>query len=145
MFANDRHNFENIPQDVIRAIDKLHKIGETGIKEELKSKNMALDEIEKHLFKIKSSKKTKNINQIFKVLEKKHNLVEYKDFLFDPTLARGLDYYTAAIFELKPSSNPTDLTIGSGGRYDNLIGMFSKKAIPAVGFSFGIDRLVDLL
>ena len=145
MFINDRKNFESIPQDIVRTIDKLHKIGEAGIKEELKAKNIALDDIENHLFKIKNAQKTEGINQIFQILENHYDLKEDKDFLFDPTLARGLDYYTAAIFELKPSANPTDLTIGSGGRYDNLIGMFSKKSLPAVGFSFGIDRIVDLL
>src|SRR3989344_8550501 len=54
MLINDRKNFEDTPQDVIRAIDKLHKVGEKGVKEELLSKNLALDEIENHLFKIKS-------------------------------------------------------------------------------------------
>ena len=78
-------------------------------------------------------------------LESKYMLKEGEDFIFDPTLARGLDYYTGAIFEMKPTKNPKDLTIGSGGRYDNLIGMFAGKNIPAVGFSFGIDRIVDLL
>lgn len=145
ILINDRQNFKKTPIDVIRAIDKLHKVGEVGIKEELKSKKMALDDIEDHLYKIKNAKPTKNLLNIFAVLVQKYNLVENQDFVFDATLARGLDYYTGAIFELKPSLNPADLTIGSGGRYDNLIGTFSKKQIPAVGFSFGIDRIVDLL
>ena len=145
-------NFEKIPIDVIRAIDKLHKIGEVGIKEELRSKNMAFDDIEDHLFKIKNAKPTINLKQIFESLKQKYSLKEGEDFLFDPTLARGLNYYTGSIFEMKPSSNPADLTIGSGGRYDDLIGMFAhpdkrgaRKNIPAVGFSFGIDRIVDLI
>ena len=145
MLVNDRQNFEKTPIDVIRAIDKLHKIGEVGIKEELRSKNMALDDIEDHLFKIKNAKPTENLKQIFTNLKQKYSLKEGTDFLFDPTLARGLDYSTGAIFELKPSLHHADLTIGSGGRYDNLIGMFSKNSVPAVGFSFGIDRIVDLL
>ncbi|OGD97448.1 hypothetical protein A3A49_00540 [Candidatus Curtissbacteria bacterium RIFCSPLOWO2_01_FULL_38_11b] len=152
MLINDRLNFEKIPIDVIRAIDKLHKIGEVGIKEELRSKNMAFDDIEDHLFKIKNAKPTINLKQIFESLKQKYSLKEGEDFLFDPTLARGLNYYTGSIFEMKPSSNPADLTIGSGGRYDDLIGMFAhpdkrgaRKNIPAVGFSFGIDRIVDLI
>jgi len=67
-------------------------------------------------------------------------------------LARGLDYYTGSIFELKPNDDPVSLTIAAGGRYDNLIGMFThpdkggtKKQIPAVGFSFGLDRLIEAL
>jgi histidyl-tRNA synthetase len=66
-----------------------------------------------------------------------------KDFIFDPTLARGLDYYTSTIFELKPNSDSTALSIGGGGRYDNLIGVFAGKQIPAVGFSFGMERLLE--
>ena len=152
MLVNDRQNFEKTPIDIIRAIDKLHKIGEESVKVELKSKNMALDDIEDHLYKIKNAKPTANLMEIFNILKEKYKLAENKDFIFDPTLARGLDYYTGSIFELKPSSNPADLTIGSGGRYDNLIGLFvhpdkggAKKDIPAVGFSFGIDRIVDLI
>lgn len=145
MLINDRKNFEDMPQDVIRAIDKLHKVGEKGVRDELLAKNLALDEIENHLFKIKSARPTAELEKIFNLLEKDHALKKDKDFLFDPTLARGLDYYTGAIFELKPNDDPESLSIGSGGRYDNLIGMFSKKVTPAVGFSFGLDRLIEAL
>ncbi len=145
IFINDRQNFEKTPVDIIRAIDKLHKIGEEGIKKELSQKGLAADDIENHLFKIKNSKPTKSLNEIMQILKSKYNLSENQDFVFDPTLARGLDYYTGAIFEMKPSKMPDDLSIGSGGRYDNLIGMFAKRDIPAVGFSFGLDRIVDLI
>jgi len=142
MLVNDRQNFEKTPIDVIRAIDKLHKIGEVGIKEELRSKNMALDDIEDHLFKIKNAKPTENLKHIFESLKQKYSLKEGENFVFDPTLARGLDYYTGAIFELKPSKNPENLTIGSGGRYDNLIGELGGQATPAVGFAGGIERVI---
>ncbi|HKC05128.1 MAG TPA: ATP phosphoribosyltransferase regulatory subunit, partial [Patescibacteria group bacterium] len=69
---------------------------------------------------------------------------EGEDFVFNPFLARGLDYYTSTVFELK-LNNTEKLTIGGGGRYDNLIGMFAGRPIPAVGFSFGIDRIIDLI
>jgi len=145
ILLNDRANFKNIPIDVVRAIDKIAKVGEVGVREELKSKGLALDEIENHLFKIKNSKPTENLQKITTILNDEYKLVDGQDFVFDPTLARGLDYYTGAIFEMKPSNDQKALTIGSGGRYDNLIGMFVGKTIPAVGFSFGIDRLIDLL
>ena len=144
LLINDRSNFENVPIDVIRAVDKLHKVGLDGIKKELLDKGFAQDDIDNHLYKINNSKPTENLNLIFKKLEEL-GLSENKDYKFDATLARGLDYYTGAIFELKPASDPSALTIGSGGRYDNLIGMFAGRQIPAVGFSFGIDRIVDLL
>ena len=71
--------------------------------------------------------------------------MEENVFKFDSTLARGLDYYTGAIFELKVDQEAVSLSVGGGGRYDNLIGMFGKKDIPAVGFSFGLERLIDSL
>ncbi len=160
MLINDRKNFSDTPIEVIRAIDKIHKIGEEGIKKELLEKGLTADDIENHLYKINNSKPSKDLANIINFLRKDYGLNENKDFKFDPTLARGLDYYTGAIFEMKPSPNPGDLTIGSGGRYDNLIGMFlgnktnlpagplrreASRQVPAVGFSFGLDRIVDLL
>jgi histidyl-tRNA synthetase len=71
--------------------------------------------------------------------------VESKDFIFNPYLARGLNYYTSTVLELKLDETPGGLSIGGGGRYDNLVGMFAGREIPAVGFSFGIDRIIDLL
>lgn len=137
MLINDRANFENIPIEVVRAIDKLHKIGEVRVKKEL-AENLKGEEAEKYLDSIKKMRPTKNITGIIANFKS-------REVVFDPTLARGLDYYTGAIFELKPNSDPKSLSIGSGGRYDNLIGKFAGKDIPATGFSFGLDRLVDLL
>src|SRR3990167_7645348 len=102
--------------------------------------------------KKKKRKQKKKKKEYFIFYKKKTKLKKDKDFLFDATLARGLDYYTGAIFELKPNNDPKSLSIGSGGRYDNLIGMFvypdkggTKKETPAVGFSFGLDRLIEAL
>lgn len=144
VLINDRKNFESLPIEVIRSIDKIHKIGEDGIRKELLQK-FKEDEITNFLDKIKNAKPTPDLEQIFSTLKEKYNLTENEDFIFDSTLARGLDYYTGSIFEMKPSNDPVALTIGSGGRYDNLIGMFTKKQIPAVGFSFGIDRIINVL
>jgi len=129
---NDRKNFEGLPIEDVRAIDKIYKVGKENTKKEL------LDFVEK-------TKPTEDLTKIFEILEKTYSLAEGKDFFFDPTLARGLDYYTGVIFELKPTGKSEELTIGGGGRYDNLIGMFAGKDIPAVGFSFGLDRLIELL
>ena len=129
---NDRKNFEGLPIEDVRAIHKIYKVGKENTKKEL------LDFVEK-------TKPTEDLTKIFEILEKTYSLAEGKDFFFDPTLARGLDYYTGVIFELKPTGKPEELTIGGGGRYDNLIGMFAGKDIPAVGFSFGLDRLIELL
>ncbi len=145
MLINDRANFADLPLEVIRAIDKINKIGEEGVIGELISGGMSQDKAQEAVDKIRSQKPTSNLAQIFNILKEKYSFQEVEDFKFDPTLARGLDYYTGAIFELKPDQDPISLSIGAGGRYDNLIGTFSKKEIPAVGFSFGLDRLLETL
>lgn len=145
MLVNDRKNFANFPPEVARAIDKLYKIGDSGVIEEIMQSGKSKEEAAQVVDQVKATKPTADLLKIFKILEEDYNLKENTDFKFDPTLVRGLEYYTGSIFEMKPSSSPADLTIGSGGRYDNLIGMFAKKDIPAVGFSFGIDRLIEAL
>jgi histidyl-tRNA synthetase len=93
--------------------------------------------------KLLKEPKTERLTQIFSELERL-GLEEGVGFVFNPYLARGLDYYTSTVFELK--LNKTEkLTIGAGGRYDNLVGMFAGKTIPAVGFSFGITRILDII
>ncbi len=129
--VNDRQNFNDLSIEDIRLIDKMYKIGKENMPHNL------LDFIEK-------SEPTDRLKQVFKILENSYKLKEGKDFFFDPTLARGLDYYTSTVFEMKLNGNPEDLSVGGGGRYDNLIGMFAGKSIPAVGFSFGIDRIIEL-
>lgn len=143
MLINDRKNFGGLNKNIVIAIDKLDKIGKEGVINELIQKGFTKDQISTILQSMENKRPTANLEQIFKYLD---NLgIDKHSYQFSPTLARGLDYYTGAIFEMKPSTNPADLTIGSGGRYDNLVGMFSKKQIPAVGFSFGLDRLTESL
>ncbi len=136
MLINDRRNFEGIPVEAIRIIDKLDKIGIEGIKKELNGKYMDV---------ITDKSKKEILTPLFEILEKDYKLNEGIDFEFSPSLARGLDYYTSTVLELKPTGSTTEQSIGGGGRYDELIGMFAGKKIPAVGFSFGIDRLTELL
>jgi histidyl-tRNA synthetase len=64
---------------------------------------------------------------------------------FDPTLARGLDYYTGAIFEVKANEGTLQSSISGGGRYDDLTGVFGLKGMSGVGISFGADRIYDVL
>jgi len=69
-----------------------------------------------------------------------------EDVIFDLSLARGLDYYTGLVYEVKLRDPKYSVgSIGGGGRYDDLIGMFAGKQIPAVGFSFGIERIFTIL
>lgn len=132
LMINDRANFGNLSIEDIRTIDKMYKVGKENTPKNL-------------LEFIENAKPTEDLLQIFEILKTKYSLEESKDFFFDATLARGLDYYTGIIFEMKPNGKPEDMSIGGGGRYDNLIGIFAGRKIPAVGFSFGIDRIIDLI
>lgn len=135
ILLNDRTIFDewNFTPDEIRAIDKIDKIG----RDEVQKLVPNLDNLEK-------AQKSKRINEIIYSL-KQLGLMEGTDFKYSPYLARGLDYYTSTVIELKLDKTSNGLSIGGGGRYDNLIGMFAGKQIPAVGFSFGIDRIIDLM
>ena len=149
--------------DITVAIDKLDKIGEEGVLEELKSKGISESAIEriKPLFQLKGTNQEKlNLMRTFlsaseiglkgiEELEFVLNLIqkiglERGEVEFDVTLARGLNYYTGAIFEVKAH----DVKMGSicgGGRYDDLTGLFGLKGLSGVGISFGADRIYDVL
>lgn len=145
MVINDRKNLEGLPMEVVRAWDKLYKIGLDGVKKELSTKGFSESEIEKFISILDKKRETKNFNKVREILESEYDLRFGRDFVLDNTLARGLDYYTGLVFELKPFGKPGELSIGGGGRYDNLIGTFAGREIPAVGFSFGLDRLIELI
>jgi len=142
MYVNDRKIFENLENKYVSAIDKLEKIGRDKVLDELVEKGLTKENAESILSKIENAQMPESLNEIFKILKKTDkDEVEIK---FKPTLARGLDYYTDSIFELVIEG--TNLgSIGGGGRYDNLIGIFAGRDIPAVGFSFGFDRLIEAM
>jgi histidyl-tRNA synthetase len=144
MTINDRKNFTDTPQDVVRSLDKINKIGRPAVETEIVNRGYSKEKTDYFIEKMLNSQKTKELEEIFNYL-RNDSLVEFHDFYFDPSLARGLDYYTGSIFELKLDGKTKDLSIGGGGRYDNLIGIFSGRQIPAVGFSFGLDRLIELV
>lgn len=141
MLINDRAVFKNFSPKVINSIDKLEKIGEGKVVEELKKKG--IKNAKKILDQIKKIKPTKNIKDLFNLLNNS-DLKEGVDFAFSPTLARGLDYYTGIIFELV-DENYQGGSLGGGGRYDNLIGQFTDINMPAIGFAFGFDRIVEII
>lgn len=143
--------------DFTVALDKLDKIGKEGVEKEMIEKGISKDAIEKVDFlfdKNISTEETLNIlKQSFSDTEIGKKGVEELEFVvenanalgidnlvFDITLARGLDYYTGAIFEVKASSVEMG-SIGGGGRYDNLTEVFGVKNIPGIGISFGLDRI----
>ena len=144
MQINDRTIFDEIgfSKEAIIAIDKIDKIGKEAVIDLLEEINP--DKAKAMFSDLEQSEKTERLSTIFDELDNR-GFKENMDYVFNPYLARGLNYYTSTVFELKLNKNPDGLSIGGGGRYDNLIGMFAGRKIPAVGFSFGIDRIIDLL
>lgn len=134
-----------VPEDkvlsVAATIDKVMKIGRAGVIAELQEKGLSAETAEKVFSTIKAAQPDERLKDIFSYLNAA-GLIEGEDFKFDPFLARGLDYYTATVFECDAEGYDAG-AVGGGGRYDNLIGSFSGTSTPAVGFSFGFDRTLE--
>jgi histidyl-tRNA synthetase len=144
---------------ITTAIDKLDKISIDKVKLELTEKGLTenqIDTIEKYVTISGSNEEKINqlVNLIGNIAETQSGLEEIKKILqhtagknivVDFTLARGLNYYTGIIYEAKAPANVQMGSIGGGGRYDNLTGLFGVPDIPGVGISFGVDRIYDVL
>jgi len=148
--------------DITVAIDKLDKIGLDNVNEELRTKGLSEKSIEllqpiitlsgtnqEKITKLKdvlslSEVGLKGVGEVEFILNRLQYVPVQAELQLDLTLARGLNYYTGAIFEVKA----LDVQIGSitgGGRYDNLTGVFGMDGVSGVGFSFGADRIFDVL
>ncbi len=141
---NDRTIFDEIgfSKEAVVAIDKIDKIGKEEVLKLLKEIDPKGAEV--NFKKLENPIIPERLSKILEGLKLK-GLKDGVDYVFNPYLARGLNYYTSTVLELKLDKTPGGLSIGGGGRYDNLIGMFAGRDIPAIGFSFGIDRILDLL
>ena len=141
------------------ALDKLDKIGKEGVIKELLEKNISQKSIDKLEFLFEQTDDSmenllllkekfveddlgfKGVEELEFVFNKCLDLgISPENLKFDITLARGLDYYTGAIFEVKADEVAMG-SIGGGGRYDNLTEVFGVKNIPGIGISFGLDRI----
>ena len=150
--------------DFTVALDKLDKIREDGVKKEMLAKGISEEAIEKAspLFLPQGSNEEqlerldallKNSEEGKKGLEELRFILETIAFLglqsanlsIDVTLARGLNYYTGAIFEVAAPEGVKMGSIGGGGRYDDLTGIFGLKNVSGVGISFGLDRIYLVL
>ena len=148
--------------DITVAIDKLDKIGLDNVNQELREDGLTDEQIEKLqpiislegtndeklnvIAEVLASSETglKGVEETRFILDTLKSLGLKNEIQLDLTLARGLNYYTGAIFEVKA----LDVQIGSitgGGRYDNLTGIFGMPGISGVGISFGVDRIFDVL
>lgn len=140
--VNDREIFAGLPNSVIATIDKLDKIGEAGVIALLKNQSYSDFQARDILKKVTDSKPTPTIERLFDLLSKYK--ISQDLYSFDPSLARGLDYYTGLIFELEIEGYSAG-SVGGGGRYDKLIGTFTDNQQPAMGFSFGFDRILEAM
>lgn len=135
--VNDRNVFKGLPKKAVQILDKRDKIGREGVKRELTSAGLEANKI---LRQAQNQKPTSRLEEIFALLD---SFGIPKDlWKFNPLLARGLDYYTGMVFEVRTPSYKG--SIAGGGRYDEMIGIFTGKKIPAVGVGIGLDRLVEV-
>lgn len=139
---NDRSVFKNIEPKYLSAIDKLEKIGPEKVKEELVNKGLSPSEAEKLFQQISEATEPDSLKKIRKVFIQMGYPEE--KLVFYPTMVRGLDYYTSMIVEARLQKNPA-VSLGGGGRFDQLIGKFCGQDLPAVGFSVGLDRTLEAL
>jgi histidyl-tRNA synthetase len=140
---------------VLLSIDKLQKIGVEGVKEELKGRGISADVIRKLLEMIMGEgKNTDKLQRLWKSLGECIGLTEVervltltgKKIVFDPSLTRGLSYYTGTVFEAYLEDKSISSSLAGGGRYDKMIGEFlGKGGYEAVGISFGLDVVMDAL
>lgn len=148
--------------DITVAIDKLDKIGLENVNEELANAGISPDAIDKlqPIISLQGTNEEKlkviknvlkdsqvglmGVEEVTYILDVLKSMQLHNEIQLDLTLARGLNYYTGAIFEVKAK----DVSIGSitgGGRYDNLTGIFGMPGLSGVGISFGADRIHDVL
>ena len=150
--------------DFTVALDKLDKIGEDGVKKEMLEKGISESAIEKvqPLFNFtgtinekieklatllaSSTEGTKGVEELKFICNAIHELgLQSANLDLDVTLARGLNYYTGAIYEVGAPKGVAMGSIGGGGRYDDLTGIFGLKNMSGVGISFGLDRIYLVL
>ena len=146
--------------DITVAIDKLDKIGIDNVNAELREDGLTDEQIEKLqpiiMLEGTNEEKLNTIAQVLassetglKGVEETRYILSFltslnNEIQLDLTLARGLSYYTGAIFEVKALDTPMG-SISGGGRYDNLTGIFGMPGLSGVGISFGVDRIYDVL
>ncbi|MDR2509180.1 MAG: histidine--tRNA ligase [Spirochaetaceae bacterium] len=154
-----KHNIGDKLVDVLRAVDKLAKIGRERLGEILSA--IAGDGAARAILQFidlsgsweevlaamtglsgGASDSSKRLEEIMRILKDSACAAR---FVLDPSITRGLDYYTGVVFETALDSLPSIGSICSGGRYDNLTALYSKEPLPGVGASIGLDRLIAAL
>lgn len=147
--------------EVLRAIDKIDKMGREKVVAELNACGAGSQQIESILSLVEIKGSNEEILAQLQPLTKGNELAERgfeelsmasqligkagvpeSNYRFDPSIARGLDYYTGIVFETSLDADPGIGSVCSGGRYDNLAELYTKQELPGVGASLGLDRLL---
>ena len=138
----EKSNIKNNQNSVFQSLDKFQKIGQDGVNKELISKGLSNNQIASIFEYIKTAQPDQNLKDIFDLL--KNYGIPDSAFQFDPTIVRGLDYYTDTIFETYVEE-PKIGSVTGGGRYNNLVKTLGGPDIPAVGTTIGLDRICDVI
>ena len=146
---------------VFITLDKMDKIGFEGVEKELIENGFDRENVDKYLSLFKEMKESKDtfsfieskmadfleedVKRSFREIMESVNATkeEYFKLVFDPTLVRGMSYYTGTIFEI--AMPELGISCAGGGRYDKMVGRFTGKDVPACGFSIGFERIIMLL
>ena len=144
--------------DALRGLDKLHKIGKDGVRDEFLRnglteqqfedffKNVVVESLGDVAARVAGDETgERGVAELREIFDKATRLGIGNRLQFDWTLVRGLDYYTGPIFEAQAKSEAGFGSFGGGGRYDDLIGLYGGQPQGAVGFSFGVERLIGLI
>ncbi len=147
--------------DIFIILDKMDKIGREGVAAELEANGYAKESIDKYLEMFAELETAENgvayigeklkgvlddsvADSMTQIIETVEACAACKfDLVFDPTLVRGMSYYTGTIFEIK--MDELGCSVGGGGRYDEMIGKFTGQKTPACGFSIGFERIILIL
>ena len=142
--VNDRTLFDELglSKAEVIAVDKKDKIGADGVQRELVDLGRTEESATDLLSRLQSAKPSPRLREVMTIASDLG--LPAHELQFDPLLARGLEYYTSTILEVWSPDYPAG-SLGGGGRYDGLIRRFTGRDMPAVGFSFGLERVVEAL
>ncbi len=124
--------------DALVSLDKLDKIGPDGVKKEMLERGISAASADQFLSAVSGTTSNSDLDAVL-------TFCDGLPVSVDPSLARGLSYYTGTIMEIVLTDGDFKGSIGGGGRYDGLIGMFGKEQIPACGFSLGLERILVVM
>lgn len=153
----EKRNLTDKSEDILRTVDKLAKVGKEEVASQLESltgSNTTAEEILEYITPADTfeqtlahmeamaggeSENTRRMRDIYAMMEAAGIA---SSFVLDPSITRGLDYYTGIVYETFLNELPGIGSVCSGGRYDNLAGLYMKEKVPGVGSSIGLDRLI---